>query len=248
MIIQSLTNPKIKHIVHLHTRSYRQTHGQFLAQGLTACITLMEANCELDSIYLTEKQYLAHGDSFPTERITIVTEEVMKKISTTITPSGIVGIFVTPQAANQATSNAIALYNIQDPGNLGTLIRTAAALNIEAVYLIEGVDPYNPKVIQATAGTIANVKILQLTWPEFETLRGNLETCALIVRNGQNPNKINLKRTILIIGNEAQGLPEAVIDQSSHQMTIPMPGSTESLNAAVAGSIAMYLKTADYNA
>lgn len=242
MIIQSLTNPKIKHLVHLHTKSYRQEHKQFIAQGLKTCVTLLQGGYNLDSIYLSEDMYQQHGDLFPSQSIVIVSDGIVKKISTTITPSGIVAIFEIPKNNGASTDNAIVLYNIQDPGNLGTLIRTAAAMNIDTIYLIEGVDPYNPKVIQATAGTIANVTIAETNWPEFQQICKNFKTCALVVQDGKTPASIDLKGSILIIGNESQGLPQNIINDCSEKMTIPMPGKTESLNAAVAGSIAMYLK------
>ncbi|HSW77107.1 MAG TPA: RNA methyltransferase [Candidatus Saccharimonadales bacterium] len=242
MIIQSLTNPKIKHLVHLHTKSYRLQHKQFIAQGLKTCVTLLQGGYNLHSIYMNEEMYQHHGDLFPLDSIVIVNDAIMKKISTTITPSGIVAVFQMPENTSTATDNAIVLYNIADPGNVGTLIRTAAAMDISTVYLIEGVDPYNPKVIQATAGTIAYVTIVETDWSEFQKLNQNLTTCALIVQDGKTPQVLDLKKYILIIGNESQGLPQDVIDDCNEKLTIPMSGKTESLNAAVAGSIAMYLK------
>ncbi|MFA5998526.1 MAG: RNA methyltransferase [Candidatus Babeliales bacterium] len=242
MIIQSLTNPKIKHIVNLHSKSYRQEHKQFIAQGIKTCVTLFEGGYKLHSIYLSEDMYQQHGDFFPSESIVLVTDAIVKKISTTITPSGIVAVFEMPENQSAPTDNSIVLYNIQDPGNLGTLIRTAAAMNIHTAYLVEGVDPYNPKVIQATAGTIASVEIVQINWSEFQKLCKSFTTCALVVQGGKTPESIDLKSSILVIGNESQGLSSQVIDECTEKLTIPMPGKTESLNAAVAGSIAMYLK------
>ncbi|MCX5923261.1 MAG: RNA methyltransferase [Candidatus Dependentiae bacterium] len=242
MIIQSLTNPKVKHIIHLHTKTYRYEHRQFIAQGLKTCISLMQGGYQLHSIYLNQETYERHGDNFPTDGIVLVTDAIIDKISTTMTPSGVVAVFEMPENKAVATGNAIALYNVQDPGNLGTLIRTAAAMNIKTVFLIEGVDPYNPKVIQATAGTIAMVNVVQTKWADFKELSKNNKTCALVVHDGKSPDLIDLKNNILIIGNESQGLPEDIINDCDEKMTIPMPGNTESLNAAVAGSIAMYLK------
>ena len=242
MIIQSLTNPKIRHIIHLHTKTCRYEYKQFIAQGLKTCITLLQSGYQLHSIYLNQETYERHGDNFPTDAIVIVTDAVIDKISTTMTPSGVVAVFEMPENKAISSNNAIALCNIQDPGNLGTLIRTAAAMKIETVYLIEGVDPFNPKVIQATAGTIAMVNIVQVKWPEFQEMCNNNKTCALVVHDGKSPESIDLKNSILIIGNESHGLPENIINACNEKMTIPMPGNTESLNAAVAGSIAMYLK------
>ena len=125
---------------------------------------------------------------------------------------------------------------------MGTLIRTAAAMNIQNVFVVCGVDPYNPKVIQATAGTIAYVTIIETDWQTFLEKHDNIKKCALVVKNGQNANEIDIMQSIFVIGNEGNGLPEEVIKMCDQKMTIEMPGKTESLNAAVAGSIAMYEK------
>lgn len=243
MIIQSLINPKIKHLVTLHTTSGRKKHQQFIAQGFKTCSSLVQAGFKLHSTYMTHPMYLQYQDQLETTESFVVTDEVMQKISTTTTPSGVVALFDIPASKPCTTSNAIALINIQDPGNLGTMIRTAAAMAIDTVFLIEGVDPYNPKVIQATTGAIGRVNLIETNWKNLLQLCKPSTTCALVVEGGQMPENLNLRDTILIIGNEGQGLPEEIINTCTQKLTIPMPGNTESLNAAVAGSIAMYLKS-----
>lgn len=109
------------------------------------------------------------------------------------------------------------------------------------VIIVQGCDPWSPKVIQASAGTIALVSIIQCSWEELIAKKGSTKLCALVVKDGYKPEDLDLKKSLLVVGNEAQGLPEAWIGQCEQKMTIPMPGNTESLNAAVAGSIALYL-------
>jgi TrmH family RNA methyltransferase len=116
-------------------------------------------------------------------------------------------------------------------------------MGLEALYLIDCVDFYNPKVVQATTGSILNLKIFIYKWHEIKDTLKAIPLCALVVDSGQKPETIDLKHSLLVIGNEGQGLPDQIINQSASRMTIPMPGNTESLNAAVAGSIAMYLKS-----
>ena len=238
--ILSVQNPDVKHLVKLHKKSYRTEHKQFIAQGLTVCTTLIDQQYKCVALYLTS-QAIAHSTQFDQELITVVSEPVMNKISTNTTPSGIVGLFQIPTPVYKPTTNSIVLHNIQDPGNMGTLIRTAAAMDIDNVFLIEGVDPYGPKVIQATAGTIAYLQIISTNWQQFLQEHNNLHTTALVVDNGQQPTGTNLS-SILVIGNEGQGLPQEVVQDCTNSVTLPMPGKTESLNAAVAGSISMYLK------
>ena len=128
---------------------------------------------------------------------------------------------------------------ISDPGNMGTLIRTAAAMNIAHVIIIGGTDPYSPKVIQSTAGSFATITLYQTTLPIL--INQKLDLCALVVKDGQTPDKINLADKFLVVGNEAHGLNEEQIKACSSKLTIPMPGHTESLNAAIAGAIGLYI-------
>lgn len=243
-IIQSLINPKIKHLVALQKKAYRQEHGQFLAQGATVYKTLLEAGMKLHSVFVTAQAYDAHHECIKPETMYEVTEAVMKKISTEVTPSGLVAVFEIPKDQNiQATSNALVLHNIQDPGNMGTLIRTAAAMNITTIFTMQGVDAYHPKVVQATAGTIGFVHIVPTNWPIFYKTYKHIAMCALVVDGGKTPDQIDLKNCMLVIGNEGAGLPPDIVRDCHEKLTIPMPGKTESLNACVAGSIAMYLKS-----
>ncbi len=243
MIIQSAQNPKIKHLVQLKNKSYRLKHQEFIAQGFKTCKTLVEADFKLISIFMTESNYLQYQTDFLINETYVVTDEIMKKISTTTTPTGIVGIFAIKEQDFVATTNGVALIEIQDPGNLGTIIRSASAMGIEAIYIIGSVDMYNPKVIQATTGTLKNLKIITCSWEFFKNNIGSTGLCALVVASGKNPEQIDLKNNILVIGNEGQGLSKNIIKDCTEQMTIPMHGKAESLNAAIAASIAMYLKS-----
>jgi RNA methyltransferase, TrmH family len=124
---------------------------------------------------------------------------------------------------------------------MGTLIRSCAAMNYKTVVCIKGTDPWSPKVVQASAGTIGMVNIFQVTWDELIQNKQNLNLCALVVSGGNKPQDIDLSNTLLVVGSEAHGIPDEWLGQCEQKLTLPMPGKTESLNAAVAGSIALYL-------
>ncbi len=243
MIIQSIQNPKIKHVQQLQNKKYRLKNQEFIAQGFKTCKTLLEAEFQLKSIFMTESNYLQHQDDFLINETYIVTDEIMERISTTTTSTGIVAVFGMKQQDFIATSNSAALVEIQDPGNLGTIVRSASAMGLEAVYLIDCVELYNPKVIQATTGSLKNLKIITCPWDFFKKHIGSISLCALVVDSGKKPEEIDLKNNVLVIGNEGQGLSSSIIKDCAEHMTIPMPGKTESLNAAIASSIAMYLKS-----
>ena len=239
-IITSIHNEQIKHLINLAKKSYRTEHQQFVVEGTRAYTELVQMYAPV-AIYATEEYIKLHADIRLDEKITtIVPSHIMTKISNATTASGICAIFAIPAAQSLPPCGpGIILVEVSDPGNMGTLIRTAAAMNIKEVIIVGGVDPYSPKVIQSTAGCLAAVNLHQTT---FETLIDqNLQLCALVVKDGKTPDQINLRNAFLVVGSEAHGLSDEQIDACQQAMTIPMPGKAESLNAGVAGSIGLYL-------
>jgi TrmH family RNA methyltransferase len=242
--ITSVANEEIKSVTALQQAKYRQEKKQFIAEGIRTIQTLLESGLSLDMLYvLDDKKIMTHVQKLvDNQYITKVSSTVMNKISTAATPSGIVAVFKIPSAPSlEQLNKGLILAHIADPGNMGTLIRSCVAMNITTVVAIEGVDPWNPKVIQATAGTIGYVDLFQLSWQEILRYKHNLKLCALVVSGGQKPEQLTLDNSLLIVGSEAHGIPPAWLEQCDLRMTIPMPGKAESLNAAVAGSIALYL-------
>jgi len=238
-IISSRTNPTIKHICSLHTRKGRETHAQFIAEGQRIIQTLLASTYGLVQLYVTQDHFV--NLACPAEMITIVTPEVMAKISSAKTPSGYLAVFTIPSKAQPKVEHAVVLAQVADPGNMGTLIRSAAAMGIQTVVIVQGADPWSPKVVQASAGTIGSVTVVSCSWQELITLKQDKKLCALVVKNGKSPQAVELKNTFLVIGNEARGIPDEWLNDCELRCTLPMPGNTESLNAAVAGSIALYL-------
>ncbi|MGZ6254811.1 MAG: TrmH family RNA methyltransferase [Candidatus Chromulinivorax sp.] len=232
-------NDQVKHLVNLQDKKYRYEHQQFLVEGTRACKQLLEKYTPI-ALYMTEDYYKHHEFAQFTELIVGVTDRVMEKICPSKNPSGICAVFAMPTPTDLPKKGpGIICVNMSDPGNLGTIIRTASAMNITEIILVESVDPYNSKVLQATAGCFATVNLYQTTWQQLQNAKLNL--CALIVTGGKNPETINFQDMFLVIGNEAHGLSEEQVTQCNESMTIPMPGNAESLNAAIAGAIGMYL-------
>ena len=244
-IISSTQNRSIKEMCDLHTPKGRKEAQAFIAEGIRILESFSQAQWNPEQLYVIEDHLKNASELFPhinQAHIFIVSYEVMKKISTATTPSGILAVFAIPQPSLPITlSSGIVLAQIQDPGNMGTLIRSATAFGYKTVVLVEGCDPYSSKVIQSTAGTIAYMQLISLSWDELLQNKGSLNLCALVVNNGTEPQKLNVEHSLLVVGNEAHGLPDAWIQQCQQRMTIPMHSSTESLNAAVAGSIALFL-------
>lgn len=247
--ITSRQNEIIKTICSLHSKKGRDRENQFIAQGTNACQALLQAHVPLIQLYATEElrhdaQMLLNGDSEKNiDKLTLVGSHIMEKISPTKNENGIIGVFKKPKnlARELLHGAGLVLARVSDPGNVGTLIRTCAAMNIKNVFLIEGCDPWSSKVVQATAGTIGNVAIAQVTWEELLELKNNRALCALVPTDGALPESIKNKEHLLVVGNEATGIPTQWLATCDEKITIKMPGNIESLNAAVAGSIAIYL-------
>lgn len=239
-IITSRQNEEIKQLTLLHHTKYRKKLKQFLAEGLRTVETLME-RIEPLQLYMTQEFFDQHTLDISNSKITIISQEVLEKISTTTTAQGIIGLFAMPNQHNKPLTKGIVLCNVSDPGNMGTLIRTAAAMGAKTVVIIDGADPWSPKVIQATAGTIAFVDIIQCPWQELLTIKKQLKLCALVVRDGQSSDILAQNDILIVIGNEANGIPTEWLASCELTCTLAMPGQTESLNAAIAGSIALYL-------
>lgn len=240
-IITSLLNPEVKSVASLHMGKYRKQLNQFIAEGLRSCQTLLEAGFTPDAIYATAKMFPDTRGLVSDEQITEVTPEVMAKMSPATSPSGLLMVFQIPaQPTLDQLSPGLVLAQVADPGNMGALMRTASAMNVKTVVCIEGTDPYSPKVVAASAGTIGYLSVFEISWQTLLEHKQDLQLCALIVKDGMKPSELDLTNSLLVVGSEAHGVPYAWVAACEQKLTLPMPGRAESLNAAVAGSIALY--------
>jgi TrmH family RNA methyltransferase len=239
--ITSLQNPEIKIITGLHFTRERHQTKQFIAEGIRSITTLLENKVPLIQIYVIPNLLEDAFRIADQKNVTEVSEQILKKMSATTSPSGMLAVFQMPETpAAHLLTPGLVLANISDPGNMGTLIRTCSALNIKSIVVVEGVDPYNPKVVQASAGTLGSVQIFSWDWNELLENKGKLKLNALVVADGEKTETIDPKYALLVVGSEAHGIPDEWLADCDQKVTIPMPGNVESLNAAVAGSIAAY--------
>lgn len=244
MNITSAANPHIKEVVKLHTAKGRKEAGRFIIEGKRALSTAVK-HLKLHTLFATDAE-LPYAQSL-SDNVIIIPDALMKKISTTKTPSGVLGVAqIPPNTLLNQLSSGLVLANIADPGNMGTLIRTAAACALDTVVIIEGCDPWSPKVVQSSAGTICLVKLIQCSWEELCAHKNELTLAALVVSGGRSPSTLDPHKSLIIVGNEAHGIPPEWLNECDEKITLPMPGGTESLNAAIAGSIVMYKVHVDY--
>ncbi len=173
-----------------------------------------------------------------------ISNDIMKKISDTVTPQGILAVVKRPNTKLTTNKNEkyLAFENVNDPSNLGAAARTAEALGFKGI-IVKGVDPFSPKVLRASMGGILRLEIIE---PEniLEYLKNDShKIIGTVVSGGKNIKDFKFGNDILLIGNEANGLTENAVNICDDVVTIEMAGKAESLNAAAAAAISMWEMT-----
>ena len=239
MLIESTANAKVKAVRRLHRARERHRLGRTIVEGPKLLEAALDAGIVPIEVYTTQRGSLVERCTRAGSQIFDVVRPVIEALSTTVEPQRCVGVIAVPDSTPLETRRTVVGVAISDPGNVGTLIRTAAALGWQVAF-IDGADLWSPKVMRASAGA-------QLSHPAVpieaidELVGAGLTLVATAAVGGLDPVDCDADAPLaVLIGNEAHGLPDALIDACAFSMTIPMPGGTESLNAAVAGAIAMY--------
>ncbi len=239
-----MTIPTLKTVVSLHDRRERYATRNFIGEGLRSCNTLIQGATRLQALFITDTLDPSCLDKAVDRALVMqVSEKTMKRMSSAVTPSGILGVFSMPeQPPLEAMGSGIVMAAIADPGNMGTIIRTTLALGYTTMVVVGGVDPWSPKVVQASAGYVAHGKLFQCDWQSLVSAAKHnaIDLVALTVTGGASPAAMVFGTTLLVVGNEAHGIGPAQLSDCTAAMTLPMPGHTESLNAAIAASIALY--------
>jgi TrmH family RNA methyltransferase len=237
-----LSKAQIKYIQSLQHKKNRQKSGQFTAEGDKIVLELLTGGLARE-VYATD-DWINEQEALLAKlsgiRVTVVAPHVLKQLSALTTPNRAIALLDIPPATAAGPLSgtvSLALESIQDPGNLGTIIRIADWFGITRVYCSpDCVDTYNPKTIQATMGSFARVQVVEHDIVQL-LKAANVPGYAATL-HGRNITEFEpVKEGILLIGNESRGLSEEVIAHSTHRITIPRLGGAESLNAAVATGI-----------
>ena len=250
--IQSKDNKTIKHIISLQQRKYRQKFGEYTVEGIRA-VTDIGKKDFLRSILIRESKrselepLVQKG--FTVSSIYVVQDPIFDKIEHSVNGQGILGI--AKKCVNDLHSLIVedglyvALDGVQDPGNLGTIIRTAVAAGAKGIFLLKGtVDPYNEKCVRSTMSALCNIPIFEdVTLSEFyDFIKDNtIKTYVTSLENAKPYHTISYaKRTMIILGNEGNGVSREIIEMCDQAITIPMYGDIESLNVSIAAALCMY--------
>ena len=239
MYIESSQNKIIKEINSLKQKKYRDKTGLFIVEGERL---ISEASPEY---VLARKDYTGDLDGF--ERVYTTSAALFDRVSDTVSPQGILGVCKIPkndinEFVGGENAFVVILERVADPGNLGTIIRTADAAGADAVILSEGcADPYNLKTIRSTMGSVFHLPVYRnVNLKEF-LKDTKIRTFAAHLKGTKSCYDTDMSGSVgIIIGNEANGLSDEISGLADELVKIPMPGRAESMNAAVAAGIMIY--------
>lgn len=245
-IITSSANSKYKYIKSLSQKKYREENGEYTVEGIKSVSDAIKSNCEISLIAVSEDFY--NNEKFDYQgNILVFKTDIFNKLCDTMTPQGILAV-IKMKGDNECTLDLEKAYiycdGVSDPGNMGTIVRTADAAGFGGVILSEGcVDIYSPKTVRSSMGSFFNIDIF--TDKNIDDLKKLKKDGFNLIGGALGENTVDYrhadfkKPTIIIVGNEANGISRE-IQNISQCVKIPILGNAESLNVSVASGILMY--------
>lgn len=255
--ITSHSNNVCKQVVSLQQRKHRKETGLFVLEGLRGVRDALAAGWVPEFFMVTDGflhqpdgEQMVAGLSETNVTGYRVTDPLMKKMAETETPQGLLCVFHQPvHDVNEIIRSPegfwLVLDRIQDPGNLGTLIRSAEAAGVSGIFLTHGsTDPYNAKALRAGTGAVLHLPVVELSQEQSDCrflLDAGIHLVGAALEKGKPYGQVGYQRPLaLVIGNEANGIDQALLAKVESRVTIPMRGRLQSLNAAIAGSILLF--------
>ncbi len=252
--ITSTTNEKVKELIRLlSSKKHRRDKGLFVAEGVRLCEDFAKNGYEAVELYYTEKAYNLNKETVDmlinsAASVYVVNDIISDKVSETKSPQGVFAVFALPQTEHEIKSNEnyMLLASLSDPGNLGTIIRSVAAFDLDALILTDDCpDPYSGKVLRSAMGGVGRMNIIiakdfisAITMLKKE---GISVFGAVLAPDAKDLIKMKMSGGICaVIGNEGRGLTSEEISYLDSKIIIPMAENSESLNASVAASIIAY--------
>ncbi|MEB3224268.1 MAG: RNA methyltransferase [Synechococcus sp.] len=250
-MLTSLQNPLVKEIRRLHQAKERQKQGLLLLEGTNLVEAAITKGFSFQTVLFTEawqEKYPALAAQLKGDRQTLVSEAVLKRVATTVNPDGIVATLdqnLISTVPPESLQLGVAIERLQDPGNLGTIIRTATATGVDGLLLSEeSVQPSNPKVLRASVGAwFETTPIVTPTFSEqLQRYRAQgVQIIATLPQATKTYWDIDWRQSSLILlGNEGSGLSPEIATLADHAVQIPMGPGVESLNVAIACALMLY--------
>ena len=260
-VISSKDNEFIKHIKKLKDKKYRDLNNEYIIEGIKIIEEAINEKANIKQVVICDD--CEKTSNIPKELMyeiakqecVYVTSKLFESLTDVTNPQGILAIVEKNTVKSQTAGNEeqeidynqdiiVALDDIQDPGNLGTILRTVDSIGLSQILVSKGTaDSYNPKVVRSTMGAIFRVKIIECEDLEKTLKEIKKHKFEIVVTSLQTKNSIydiDYKKKVIVIGNEANGVKEKIQKLADKKVKIPMLGKTESLNASVATGIILY--------
>jgi len=253
MVISSKDNETIKKFKKLKDKKYRDQENCYIIEGIKLIKEAINENAKIKLIIVCDdckQENNIDADAkyeIAKYECIYVTEKIFLSLTNVVNPQGILAVIEKEKSNNVINYDEdlfLVLDDIQDPGNMGTILRTADSLNLKQIIVSKGSsDIYNPKVVRSTMGAIFRVNIIESD-NLVKTLKDMKKHKIKIVTTSLQTDKkiydVNYEKSAIVIGNEANGVSNEVLELADEKVKIPMPGKTESLNASVATAIILY--------
>lgn len=238
MVITSASNSKVLLVRKLQDKKYRNRFKQYCIEGVRLYQEALRFGKKPLEVFV--KQSLS--DKLNIDGATVVEDNVFDKMSDTVSSQGLIAVLPIEDNDTVASGNCLVLDSLQDPGNVGTLLRTACATGFDTVYLYRCVDVYSPKCVRSAMS--AHFAINLVTLDDFDVLKQSISNCRVVCADmdGKDVSQFQYNEPIaLVLGNEGNGIGDYFNEISDDVVSLSMKNNLESLNVAVAGSILMYI-------
>lgn len=237
MIITSLDNAKVSAAAKLADKKYRKSQGKYLIEGERLVRDAILHGADVETIFVRQSD----AEKFSFDNAIVVADKVFSKLTDTVTSQGVVAVVKNKQEANSvAAGNCLILDGLQDPGNVGTLLRTAVACGFTDVYAVNSVDLYSPKVLRSAMSAHFCITLHECS--DLSVVFDALQSTHMYACDMGKNNVFSVDfcyPCAVVVGNEGNGI-SAIARSRAEIVSLPMCGGLESLNVAVAGSVVMY--------
>lgn len=252
-VITSKENEFIKHLKKLSDKKYRDQNNEYIIEGVKLLEEAVAENVKIKTVIIcdecTKNNAISKNLMYEIAKYNCVyvAENVFKTITQVMNPQGIIAVIekeTSEEEIDYTQSLIVALDDIQDPGNLGTILRTVDSCGLKQILVSKGTaDVYNPKVVRSTMGAIFRVKVIEcedLKQTFKNAKKHHFKLVISSLQTDKNIYDIDYNKKIIVIGNEANGVGKEIQDMADEKVIIPMLGKTESLNASVATAVILY--------
>lgn len=239
-IIKSRSNPVVKDAINLKLKKFRQERLMALIEGIKIFEEALKEEFKFVKIFCTQEKYDEYNLKKFNCPIIVCSRDIIEYISTEKSPQGVIAIIQTKKFQfKKPSSNFLVLDSLQDPSNLGAIIRTAVATNFKDIYLINCCDIYNEKTIRSSMGNLFKCNFYDV---KYEDIKDFTHKMYIADMKGKNVFEVNNFDEIvgLVIGNEGHGVSKEIKNLVVNYFSIPMENNVESLNASVSAGILMY--------